>query len=402
MSSLWDRTNRNNINSNWQTIEDTLSFIESGNFAPDSIGATQLKNASVGTVQLANGAVNQSKLANDSVGAGQLRSASVGRTALANNSVNNSKVEVSSLNFDRIDTQVHCIRRPTEILVLVPTSKNYLGYSIKRKTVPYTEGRSDSNMDLWSIDRISGYTREGNTFSENPALVYVYTHDSFSSPMTTQDTIFRRVGDSDYSGGNQHGDEKVQNFDLIIGNARLTGENLERSGESVEFVQETFIYPDSRTNGANTQPFLKVNKSFRFDVDDGYVLSQSVEFLTEENIEFACQGSLLMRRQHGNGGGNNITNVVALDNAKHFNVSTPESGSTNHLSGENETMFKVIGYFKEIMLEFWTDSDYHDFYFRNWAATDVKFYGITIAPNTVVPAGHKIKSRMKYKFKSIS
>src|SRR5699024_10397996 len=197
--SKWDRANRNSLNTNWQTIEDTLSFIEGGEFAPDSIGATQLKNASVGTDQLANGAVNQSKLANDSVGAGQLKNASLGLSHLANNSVNNSKVEVNTLHLDRLDTQVHCIRREKEILVVVPTVKNYLGYSIKRKTVLFQAGTAGSNMDLWSLARVSGYTRNGSTFTESPSLVYVYTHESFSTPMTTQDTIFRRKGESDYS-----------------------------------------------------------------------------------------------------------------------------------------------------------------------------------------------------------
>ena len=399
--SKWDRTNRNGLNTNWQTIEDTLSFIEGGNFAPNSIGATQLKNASVGTAQLADGAVKQSKLANDSVGASQLRNASVGRSQLANNGVNNSKVEVNTLHLDRLDTQVHCIRRDKEILVIVPSVKNYVGYSIKRKTVPFQEGTAGSNMDVWSIDRVSGYTRDGNTFTENPALVYVYTHHTFSTPMTTQDTIFRREGESDYSGGNQHGDEKVQNFDLIVGNARMSSSNFTRSGESVEFVQETFIYPDSRTHGANTQPYLKVNKSYQFNAETGYTLRQSVEFLEETTIDFACMGSLIMRRMHGDDSGNNITNVVALDNAKHFDVSSADSGG-NHLSGDNESKYKIIGYFKEVMLEFKTDSDYSDFYFRNWASTDVKFYGMVIPQGETVPKGHKIKSSLNYHFKSLN
>src|SRR5699024_9589169 len=224
--SKWDRANRNGLNTNWQTIEDTLRVIEGGEFATDSSGATHRRNTSVGTAQLANGAVNQSKLANDSVGASQLKNASVGRSHLANNSVNNSKVEVNTLHLDRLDTQVHCIRREKEILVIVPTVKNYLGYSIERKTVPFQEGTAGSNMDLWSLARVSGYTRNASTFTENTSLVYVYTHESFSTPMTTQDTIFRRKGESDYSGGNQHGDEKVQNFDLIVGNARMSSSNF--------------------------------------------------------------------------------------------------------------------------------------------------------------------------------
>src|SRR5699024_7362288 len=343
--SKWDRANRNGLNTNWQTIEDTLSFIEGGEFAPDSIGATQLKNASVGTAQLANGAVNQSKLANDSVGASQLKNASVGRSHLANNSVNNSKVEVNTLHLDRLDTQVHCIRREKEILVIVPTVKNYLGYSIKRKTVPYQDDVSGSNLDLWSLDRVSVYNRDGSDFTENNSLVWIYTPESFSTPMTTQDTIFRIAGDSDYSGGNQHGDEKIISFDVIAGNARLTGDNFTRSGERFTLVQETHLYPDSRTHGADTQPFAKVSKTHTFDAKNGYRLKHKIEFLADNTLDFATVGALQMRRQYANGGSNNITNVVALDNAKHYNVSSPDSES-NHLVGEKEREYVIIGYHK--------------------------------------------------------
>ena len=297
--------------------------------------------------------------------------------------------------------QVHCIKTEKEVLVIVPTVKDYLGFSIKRKTVPYQEGVNGSNLDLWSLDRISGYEIKDSQYVEKPGLVYVYTPDSFDTPMTTQDTMVKRVGDSDYSGGNQHGDEKVQSFDIFVGNGLMTDATFDRSGEQVMLVQETLLYPDSKTNGPDTQPFAKVNKTHVFDVDNVYTLHQRLEFLTDTDVNFACQGSLQMRRTHGNGSGNNIQYVVALDNSKVFDVRNVDT-EDKHMSEQNEHRYKITGFYKEIELTFKTDSDYNNFYFRNWAVNDVKFYALVLPENTLAEQGKVIRSSLNYKFKSLN
>lgn len=378
--SVWNRDERNNLNENWSEIEESLGSFDGVNIIPKTIGATQLKDNSVGIKHIAPGAVTQEKI--------------------AKNAVTNNSVVVNTLQLDRLDRQVHCVKTKNEILVLVPSLKNYVGYSIKRKTVPYQEGVNGSNLDLWSLDRISAYSRDGNEFTEIPILVYVYTPDSFSTPMTTQDTIFRREGEQDYSGGNQHGDEKLNNFELIIGRTRVTTENATLSGVSVELLQETLIYPDSKTHGTTNTPYLKVNKSHHFSADTGYTLKQSIEFLKETTIDFACVGALQMRRQFGDGSANNINNVIALDNAKLFRVTEKDSGG-NHLMGMNETHYKITGYYKEIMMKFETDSDYSDFYFRNWADSDVKFYALVAKQGDIIPKGKVIKSKLNYQFNSV-
>src|SRR5699024_4057669 len=177
------------------------------------------------------------------------------------------------------DKTVYVDKKETEMTVLVPSVVGYVGFGLKRKTVPYTDGgHSGMNMDLWSIDRISGVTKEGDEFIERSSRVFVYS-PSDTNPTTTQDTIFRRVEDDDYSGGNYHGDENSQYYRLIVGNSDKLPDSVGLySGESVELVQENLLYEDSGGAGTGyTDTFVKLKTVNRYDADTLYTLFTRVE-----------------------------------------------------------------------------------------------------------------------------
>src|SRR5699024_1110728 len=144
-------------------------------------------------------------------------------------------IYASSVANGEVDTQVHVEKSKNEVKIFVPTTLGYTGYSVKRRNVPFVAGERSSNVDVWGIDRISGYERVEETFVERPGRVFVYSADE-SDPLTTMDTIFRRVGDVDYSGGFYHGDEILTDFNIFCGNSHITTLTGSYSGESVEIV----------------------------------------------------------------------------------------------------------------------------------------------------------------------
>src|SRR5699024_8367366 len=95
-----------------------------------------------------------------------------------------------------------------EMDIFVPSFNGYYtGFHMYRYTRPYESGVRQSNSDIWAIARISLYIRTGSDFTEDPNNVFVYTN----SNLNTMDTIFRRTGETDYSGGYYHGDEILDN-----------------------------------------------------------------------------------------------------------------------------------------------------------------------------------------------
>lgn len=295
---------------------------------------------------------------------------------------------------------VYVDKKETEMTVLVPSVFGYVGFGLKRKTVPYTDGgHSGMNMDLWSIDRISGFTKEGDEFIERSSRVFVYS-PSDTNPTTTQDTIFRRVEDDDYSGGNYHGDEKIQYYRLIIGNSdNLTDSVGLYSGESVELVQETLLYEDSVAAGTgDTDPFVKVNKVHRFDADNVYTLYTRVESLKDSNLEMSSIGAFQMRRAPETGSYPNFTGALGLNTAKHVNIRKPDSGG-NHYQGDGEKRYKFFGWYKQVDITFESDSDYFDTWTRNYANHDTKMYSRIVPKNGLFAKGEVITSSVNYNFK---
>lgn len=308
-------------------------------------------------------------------------------------------------NFDVIpgddtktDSLVYVDKKEKEMTVYVPSVSGYVGFGLIRRTVPYVPGSSNAgqNMDVWALDRVSGYQKNGDSFIELPNRVFIYSPSS-SVPTNTMDTIFRRVGETDYSGGFYHGDEKIQSHNIFIGNSNLTDSVGFYSGASVELIQETLLYEDSVTaSSGNTDAYVKVNKVHQFDVDNVYTLRTRVESLKDSNLEFSNIGAFSARRLFENGLANNFTDFVGLDSAEHINVRTVSSG--NHFSGKNERNYKVMGWYKQILISYKTDSDYFDSWVRNYAENDIKLYSRIIPSGEVFEKGKIITSSVNYKF----
>lgn len=293
------------------------------------------------------------------------------------------------------DKNVYVRKTADKIDVFVKTVVGYTGYGLARKTVPYTSGDRGSNMDLWSIDRISGYEKIGEEFVERPNRVFVYSPTS--TPTNTMDTIFRRVGDSDYSGGSYHGDEMIQKWKIFIGNYDATTVNGSFEGPSVEIIQETELYPDSHTAGAETtDAFMKVNKVHQFSYEKGYQLFTRTEALTDVELEMSNIGAFSARRVMADGSSNNFTDVIGIDTGKHIDVRTTSAG--NQFSGQNETRYKFAGWYKQVLIDVETDSDFLDTWVRNYAEHDIKMYTRIIPTNGLMEQGKIINSSVAYKF----
>ena len=402
LGSLLDRHFRNELNRMLEELYDSVflfsdgrNFIEGRHIADDAISARHYAPYSVGTSTLAGNAVTSAKIADNAISARHYAPYSVGSSTLATGSVSPRSIRNNGVPYEKIDRKVHYEKTKNEVKVFIPSAIDYVCYSLKRKTKAYEEGVKDSNIDLWSLDRVSAYKRDNDgNFTEDSARVFIYSNSNYAEPTKTLDTIFRRVGDTDYSGGNIHGDEKLTDFRLMVGNSIINDEVASGSARTIMFIQETNIYPDSFTVGPDTSPFMKMNKVHSFSTEDGYTLSQRAEALVDVNLQFSSMGSFGTRREHENGGGGNLTSVVGVDTAEWLPLGSSSAGLT--FKGRNERTFHFIGWFKEIDVTWETDSDFSDTWVRN--TTDVKLYTRVVEENGLMEQGKAINAKMNYKF----
>ncbi|WP_271401435.1 hypothetical protein [Salinicoccus roseus] len=304
--------------------------------------------------------------------------------------------EVEGEEVVSYNNQVVVDKTDTDMIVYVKTKGNlYTGYHLYRVTKPFVEGEQRSNLDLWSIGRVSTYEREGETFTEDTSKVFVYS--AINEPTYTNDTIFKLAGASDYSGGFMHGDEKIQAFNIIAGQGHITNLTGRFEGSSVELIQRTHIFRDTSTSTTgDTSAFLEVKKSHRFSTSEGYTLVTKLKALEDFTPNFSSIGGWQMKRTFENGSANNITDIFDMTNIKRVNVRVSDSVD-KHFTGEDTTDYKVCGFFKDIAMHYESDSDYFDTWMRNWADDEMKIYSKVFPDNELVTAGTEVNASVNYK-----
>src|SRR5699024_2501713 len=264
-----------------------------------------------------------------------------------------------------VDEKVYVDKTLDDMKVYVPSIDGYYtGYHMYRYTRPYEAGVRWSNSDLWAINRISLYSRNGNEFMEDPNNVFVYS----STNTTTMDTIFRLTGETDYSGGFYHGDEILDKFEIFIGNQNVTEASGQFNGDSLEIMQHTQIYEDTITAGAMTEPYLKVKKAHIFNKESGYTLKSRLEFIKEVSVEFSNPGALSMPRTDTNGNPNFIR-AIDMNNMESHDITVTGALAT----GDNINQWKFIGDNRDVIVTMETDSAYSNTWLRN-SETDTKMY----------------------------
>lgn len=289
------------------------------------------------------------------------------------------------------DDKTYVEKTLTDMHIYVPTVDGYYtGFHMYRHTQAFEEGVRWSNADIWAINRISLYTRNGSDFTEDPNNVFVYS----STNKNTMDTIFRLTGEKDYSGGYYHGDEILESFKIFVGDTDVTDLSGQFSGSSVEFLQHTNVHEDTYTAGKLTDAYLKVKKVHRFNKDDVYTLKSRLEFLKDVSVEFSNPGALSMARTDPNGNVNFKT-AIDLSNMETHDISTTGALST----GDNIDQWKFIGNNRDVTVTYETDSDYLNTWVRN-SESDSKLYSRLIPQDGAVTTGTVINASVNYKFNS--
>ena len=280
-----------------------------------------------------------------------------------------------------------------EATVYVPTTTDYVGYKLWRKTIPYN-GEKNSNVDLWCVSRISKFKREPGTrnFTENGQVILY-------GPNPTAETIFKLQGEQDYSGGFYHGDENIVSYRFYAGGTDITNHEGKYKGENIVLMQETLIQKDSFTAKTDdTENYLRVHKYHKFDAKDGWTFKTRFETLIDIIPTFSNIGGFAFYRALEDGSGANWTDVIDLSNMKSKSVRTVDPQSTGSLWGDDDVMeYKVIGHYKDMMISFESDSPNFGTWFRNWAENEIKLYSKTLEHDTTVPAGTVVNSKVTYK-----
>lgn len=310
------------------------------------------------------------------------------------------KIVAQSEETVNFNNMVVVDKNENDMIIYLKNSGNlYTGYHMYRVTTPWQEGNQRSNLDLWSIGRVSAFLREGDTFTEDPNKVYIYSN--ISEPTYTNDTIFRLAGASDYSGGFYHGDEKIQSFYITIGNADITNRTGQFDGETLELMQHTHIYRDTSTSTTGeTTAFLSVKKTHRFNQKEGYTLNHpKIEALENFTPTFSSVGGWQMNRKFESGADNNILDAYDLTNIDKVNLRVADSVD-KHFTGQGTMEYKIVGFYKDIVMTYENNSDYFDTWLRNWAANEMKIYSKIFEDNKEVAAGTTVNASLNYKFTS--
>lgn len=295
---------------------------------------------------------------------------------------------------DGTDSLITVDKTAEEARVLIPHRLGYMGYLLRRITKPHSQTDRGSNIDLWSLARISRYNEVDGEIVEDPERVFVYGN------ALTQDTIFQLAGEVDYSGGAYHGDEILNSFRLVVGNADITADGYvgTYTGATVELIQETILHEDTYNKENGDSPaYLKVNKAHMYSVEKGYTLKTKIETLKDITTTLSNIGSLSMPRAMEHGNTNNWTDVYELSNMKHLDVRSPDS-SGNHFSGTQAQQYKMIGYYKQCIVTYESDSDYFDTWVRNWGENDIKLYSRIFPEGELIPSGTVVRASVNYKF----
>lgn len=287
------------------------------------------------------------------------------------------------------DEKTYVDKTLTDMHIYVPTVDGYYtGFQMYRHTQSFESGVRWSNSDIWAINRISLYTRNGSDFTEDPNNVFIYS----STDKNTMDTIFRLTGETDYSGGYYHGDEILESFKIFVGDTDVTDLSGQFSSNSVVFLQHTTIYEDTYTAGALTDAYLKVKKVHKFNKDDVYTLKSRLEFLKDVSVEFSNPGALSMARTDPNG---NVNFKTAIDLS---NMETHDISTTGALSsGDNIDQWKFIGNNRDVTVTYETDSDYLNTWVRN-SESDSKLYSRIIPQDSTVQVGDVFNTSVNYQF----
>lgn len=293
-----------------------------------------------------------------------------------------------------LDTDVIVDKKEKEFVVYIPSRKNtFVGIHLLRRTESFTPNTKTSNMDLWAVARVSNYKKEDGILVEK----MVHQYGSTNPSDMTQDTMFKEVGASDYTGGFYHGDEFINSFSIIVGNVDITNSTGIFKGSTAILVQDNNIHHDSFTKGSpDTTAYINVRKSHIFDVENVYTLKQRFKFLEKVTLNFSNFGALSMRRNFEDGNTDNFKNVTNISQAETINI---EKGDGNlYFVNTNSSEFLISGYFKDIYMSYKTDSGYLDVWVNNNLNADPKLYSRLIPNNSTVDVGTIYNTSVNYKF----
>lgn len=299
---------------------------------------------------------------------------------------------IGSLNI--LDTDVIVDKKENEFVVYIPTRlSTYTGIKVIRRTEPFKYNTKGSNMDLWAIARISNYKKENDLMVEK--MVHIYS--PYNPSDLTQDTMLKETGASDYSGGFYHGDEKINNFSIFIGNTDITNRTGVFYGSHLTLIQDNNIYHNTYgKDNADTTAYVNLKKTHKFDSQNIYTLMQRFYFLENVKLNFSNFGALSMKRTFENGQSNNFNNVVNLSDGETADIKTGDG--ILYFQNSNSKEFLINGYYKDISIIYQSDSGYLDAWVNNNLNADPKLYSRMVPTDSLVEAGRIINTKVNYKF----
>ena len=303
-----------------------------------------------------------------------------------------SDTSIGSLNI--LDTDVIVDKKENEFVVYIPTRlSTYTGIKVIRRTEPFKYNTKGSNMDLWAIARISNYKKENDLMVEK--MVHIYS--PYNPSDLTQDTMLKETGASDYSGGFYHGDEKINNFSIFIGNVDITNRTGVFYGSHLTLIQDNNIYHNTYgKDNADTTAYVNLKKTHKFDSQNIYTLMQRFYFLENVKLNFSNFGALSMKRTFENGQSNNFNNVVNLSDGETADIKTGDG--ILYFQNSNSKEFLISGYYKDISIIYQSDSGYLDAWVNNNLNADPKLYSRMVPTDSLVEAGRIINTKVNYKF----
>lgn len=299
---------------------------------------------------------------------------------------------IGSLNI--LDTDVIVDKKENEFVVYIPTRLNtYTGIKVIRRTEPFKYNVKGSNMDLWAIARISNYKKENDLMIEK--MVHIYS--PYNPSDLTQDTMLKETGATDYSGGFYHGDEKINKFSIYVGNADITNRNGLFTGSHLTLIQDNNIYHNTYgKENADTTAYVNLKKTHKFDSQSIYTLMQRFYFLESVKLNFSNFGALSMKRVFENGQSNNFNNVLNLSEGE--NIDIKKGDGVLYFQNTNSKEFLISGFYKDVLITYESDSDYHDAWVNNNLNADPKLYSKMVPTDSTVEKGKIINTKVNYKF----
>lgn len=197
----------------------------------------------------------------------------------------------------------------------------FIGYEILHSTAAKDPSVNSSNYDVWHINNANLFNFEDGKLSKiNDFITY-----------GEWDFTLKETGANDYSGGNAHGDEITNNFEVVVDGSEPEIDKL-MAFNTASINTESTIYRDS-TVEADTEIANK-NRVLLFD-ENQLTIEQDIEFINDLTLDRAYMAMLPVLRIDQ--AGKQVTDT-ALVEGNSYNVSQSDFDIPELRDSENSAV----------------------------------------------------------------